>query len=199
LWSEIGSGHEAFIKSETRTPKSEFEITEILSSFDTLDLRAPFVSRISDFGFAISDDIIFSHRNVNQIPRDMHERRMDFLDPMNAIRRNHKTVIDHIGELPAILAKPRDRQHLLFARRLERVDQIRRFAAGADRQRHIARLTEQVQLVHKHARKVRVVAIQGLNKKLQQESKAKDAEIEQLQTRLERLETLMHEIAGDAK
>jgi hypothetical protein len=46
---------------------------------------------------------------------------------------------------------------------------------------------------------VALAAIQGLNQKLRQESEAKDTEIAELKARLEKLETVIHEIAGGAK
>src|SRR6185437_451825 len=105
-----------------------------------------------------SNDIVFSQRNMDQVPRDVHERGMDFLNPVNAIGRHNERIIGEFREPPAVFSNPRDREQLPFAGGFHRINQVRRFSARAHRQRHVSRLREQFELVHEHARIILVVA-----------------------------------------
>ena len=90
--------------------------------------------------FHYLDDIFGSERDVDQIPKHMHQRGVHFLYPVNAIGRDDETVIGDLGETSPILSAPRDRKHLFFARFFERINEVWRLATGAYRQRHVARL-----------------------------------------------------------
>src|SRR5437868_2699447 len=87
LCSEIGSGHEG---------ASGISLARKLEISST------------------SDDIVFSQCNMNEIPRDMNERGMDFLNSMNAIRGDNETVIGNVCESSTVLAKPGDSEHPFF-------------------------------------------------------------------------------------
>jgi hypothetical protein len=46
----------------------------------------------------------FSPRaNVNEIPGNVDERSVDFLDAVDAVRRHNQTKISHFGEAAAVL------------------------------------------------------------------------------------------------
>lgn len=91
----------------------------------------------------------------------MNERGVDFLDSMDAVGRYDETVIRHFCKSPAILAEPGDGEHFTLARGFESVDEIGRFAAGADSQGHIAGLAKQFELVDEDARVIEIVADGG--------------------------------------
>src|SRR5215475_5834565 len=71
------------------------------------------------FGSRTSDDIVFSQRDVNEIPGDVNERRVDFLNAMYAVGRNDEAVISHFRAATAVFAEPGDGEHFPFARSFE--------------------------------------------------------------------------------
>ena len=77
---------------------------------------------------------------------------------MDAVGRHNEAVICNIWEAAAVLSAPCNREHFFFARLFQRINQIWRFAAGTNRQRHVSRLAEQTQLIYEYARKIDVVA-----------------------------------------
>src|ERR1700758_3533925 len=99
-----------------------------------------------------SDDILGSLGNVNQIPKHMDQSGMHFLNAMNAIGWDDETIVGHLRETAAVLAGPSHSEHLALPGFLERIDQIRRFAARAHGQRDIARLAEQTNLINENTR-----------------------------------------------
>src|SRR4029077_19672973 len=105
-----------------------------------------------------SNDIFGAERDVDQIPKHVHQGGMHFLNPVDAVRRHDETVIRDLGETATVFSAPRDGEHLFFARFFERVDQIWRFAAGTNRKRHVPLLTEQTQLIDEDPGKIDVVA-----------------------------------------
>ena len=61
--------------------------------------------RRSRVSVAVSSDIFGPKRDVNQIPDDVHHRRVHLLNAMNAVRRHNETVIGHVGKTPTVLAR----------------------------------------------------------------------------------------------
>src|SRR5580765_4979042 len=108
-----------------------------------------------------SDDIVFSQRDVNEIPGDVDERRMNFLDSMNTVGRHYEAVISHFREPPAVFAEPRYGEDFSLPRRFQCVDEVGRFATGAHSQCHVAGLAKQFELIDEDARVIQVVAHRG--------------------------------------
>src|SRR5438477_8009673 len=104
-----------------------------------------------------SDDIGLTERHVHQIPHDVIEGDVRLLDAMDAERRHDEGVLGQARQPPAVLARERDGQQPELARDLEAVHEIRRLAAGAERQRHVITAAEQTKLVAEDLGEVAVV------------------------------------------
>lgn len=91
----------------------------------------------------------------------MNEGRVDFLDSVNAVGGDNETVVGQFGKSATVFAGPCDREHLSIAGFFERINEVWRFAAGADHQRHVAGLGLYPQLVDVNARVIDVVSDRG--------------------------------------
>ena len=86
-----------------------------------------------------SEDIVFPERDVHEVPEDVEQRDVRLLDAVDAEARHHEAVI---GAASASGRRPCPRRRWSAApssrARSSAVDEIRRLAAGAERQRHVA-------------------------------------------------------------
>src|SRR5882762_4699529 len=92
----------------------------------------------SGSGQLASNDIGFTERDVDEIPHDVIERDLGLLDAMDAEGRHDERVLGQARQPAAVLARERDGQQPELARDLEAVHEVRRLAARAERQRHVA-------------------------------------------------------------
>src|SRR5437868_427120 len=98
---------------------------------------------------AMSDYILFAPDNVNQIPQDMEQRLVTFLDAVDAEARHGETVVAELGHASAVAAGEPDGEHADLAGRLQRAIDVCRLAARRDTERHVALPCEHAQLLDK--------------------------------------------------
>src|SRR5215469_146666 len=91
----------------------------------------------------------------------MHNRGVYLLYAMNAVGRDYKTIIREVWKSAAVFAGKRDGEHFFFFGRLKRVDQIRRFATGAEHHGNIAWQAQQAELVNEYSGKIEIVTNGG--------------------------------------
>src|SRR5438552_13935750 len=95
---------------------------------------------------------------MNEVPEHVNQRRVDFLNPMNAVGRNDQAVVCNVRKAPTVLAGEGDRHEASASRRFEGIYQIGGFAARADCQSHVAGLTDEADLVDEDTREIEVIA-----------------------------------------
>src|SRR5262245_56983973 len=108
-----------------------------------------------------SDHVLLTQRDMNQIPQYVDQRCLDLLNSMNAVRGYDQAIISNLGEAAAILARECNRHQTAASRRLERVYEVGGLAACADRQGHVARLTDKAELIDENPGELHVVADGG--------------------------------------
>src|SRR5499427_1680445 len=108
-----------------------------------------------------SDDILGPERHVHQVPHDVVQRDVRLLDPVDAERGHDEAAVREVGESPAVLAREGDREQPELAGRLDRADQVRRVAARAEQEGHVAVPRQHAELVGEDGGKVAVVRDRG--------------------------------------
>src|SRR5688572_14210267 len=85
-----------------------------------------------------SDDIVFSERDMHEVPHDVIEGDVGLLDTMDAERWDDERMAGKSGQPPAVLAREGDRHQPEVPCHLERMDEVGRLAARTERERHVA-------------------------------------------------------------
>src|SRR5262249_5475430 len=74
----------------------------------------------------VSEDIVFSERDVHEIPQEMEERRVRLLDAVDRPRRDDEAVIAEVRQAAAVAPGEADREAAALAREPERTLDVRR-------------------------------------------------------------------------
>src|SRR4029453_8572508 len=104
--------------------------------------------------------------DVNQIPENVKQSDVTFLNAVNAEAWHGKTILGNLAQPAAVLTGKRDGQEPFLARRLQRINQIGRLPAGRNCQGHVARFGPESKLVDKNLRIVLVVGDCGQHRYL---------------------------------
>src|SRR5579884_852939 len=92
---------------------------------------------------SMSDHVLLSADHVDQVPQDVQQRLVGFLNAMDAEARDSEAPIAERGHAAAIPARKADRDHAHLTGSLQRAIDIGRLAARRDAQGDVARPPEQ--------------------------------------------------------
>src|SRR5262245_28700859 len=76
----------------------------------------------------VSEDIVLAQCDVELIPQQVEEDRVDLLDAVDAEGRDHEAMLRDRRHAAAVASRERDRQHPHLARRLQAAGDVGRLA-----------------------------------------------------------------------
>src|SRR4051794_9467905 len=107
------------------------------------------------------DHVLLSPDDMDQVPENVEQRFMGFLDSVNAEARHGETILANFRHSAAITAGKAHRQHAEVAGHLQRPIDVRRLAARGNSKRDVAAPSEQTKLFEKGNRKVLIISDSG--------------------------------------